>query len=216
MHSEKTVHILYTKISSELPEQLYKKYLDFLPEDLQNKNLRYRKWQDGTAHLLGKILLIKGFQQLGYDDVELGDLSYNQYGRPQLYDNIDFNISHSGEYIICAIGQDLKLGVDIEQIKPVDFNDFRDLMTSEQWHIIENSEEPFKTFFTFWTIKESIIKADSRGLSIPLKEIYINDNTAFYEKTWYLKELSLDQAYCAHLAIDVETYYLNLQYYDIE
>ena len=212
MIPEKIVYVLYTRICSELPEQVYKKHFDLLPETLQQKNRRYKKWQDRTAHLVGKILLVKGIEMFGYDFTELDKLSYNDYGRPHLYENIDFNISHSGQYIICAIGQDVQLGIDIEEVKPVDFSDFEDYMTAEQWRIIKDSSNPFKTFFKFWTIKESIIKADARGLSIPLNDILIENNRAFYEKTWYLQELIIDGAYSAHLATNIETYDLNIEY----
>ncbi|MDR2383938.1 MAG: 4'-phosphopantetheinyl transferase superfamily protein [Prevotellaceae bacterium] len=32
---------------------------------------------------------------------------------------------------------------------------------------------PFFTFYDYWTIKESVIKAEGRGLSIPLKNIFV-------------------------------------------
>lgn len=204
MLEQKTVHILYTKIPRDLPAEIYKKHLVYLPEALQAQYFRYRRWQDRAANLFSKILLIRGLQNFGLDYTSLENLKYTEFGRPYLPGNIDFNISHSGQYVLCAVAQELKLGIDIEEIKQVDFSEFDDLMTAEQWQVIRNSKNPLKEFFRFWAIKESIIKADGRGLSVPLKEIVIAGNTAYYESNWYLKRLELDENYCAHLAVSIE------------
>src|ERR1044072_4992363 len=139
-----------------------------MPEPLQEKNLKYLRWQDRHAHLFGKMLLGEALQKFGLDSTCLHTLQYNEYDRPYIPGDIDFNISHAGEYVLCAIGRNVRLGIDIEKIHAVDFSDFENVMTDEQWKIIKNNDNPLKTFFSYWAIKESVIKADSRGLSIPL------------------------------------------------
>lgn len=215
MAEKKQVYILYTKISKELPEDVYKRCLIFLPDSLRDKHFRYRRWQDRAADLYGKILLIRGLQKFGFDYSSLENLNYTDHGRPHLTGSVDFNISHSGDYIVCAIGNEIKLGVDIEEIKPVDFSDFENLMTEEQWRLIKTASNPIKTFFKYWAIKESIIKADGRGLSIPLNDILITDEMAYYETRWYLKELDIDANYCANLASNIEKQEINLEYIDL-
>ena len=215
MFEKKLVHILYTRIPKELPEEVYKKNLIFLPESLRDQHFRYRRWKDRVANLYSKILLIKGLQKFGFDYSSLENLYYTQHGRPHLPGQIDFNISHSGDFILCAIADDIKLGIDIEEIKAVDFSDFENLMTTEQWKSIKSSGNPLKAFFKFWAIKESIIKADGRGLSVPLNDIIISEHMAFYENRWYLKELDINENYCANLALNHENLTLNIEYIDI-
>lgn len=215
MQEEKSIHILYTKISDELLEDDYKNYLIFLPESLRAQHFRYRRWQDRRANLFSKILLIKGLQRFGFDYNILEQLNYNQYGRPNLAGDVDFNISHSGDYVLCGVGKGIQIGIDIEEIKPVDFSDFENLMTSDQWRTIHTSEDPQKSFFRFWAIKESIIKADGRGLAMPLNEIVITDNVAFYERKWYIKELAIDEGYCAYLAYNIENTFITKEYFDL-
>ncbi|MBC7828701.1 MAG: 4'-phosphopantetheinyl transferase superfamily protein [Chitinophagaceae bacterium] len=215
MVGKKLIHILYTRIPADLPEDVYKKSLIFLPEPLRDKYFRYRQWKDRAANLFSKILLINGLQKFGFDYSALEHLQYNQWGRPYLTGHVDFNIAHSGDFILCALGDNIKLGIDIEQIKPVDFSDFENLMTSVQWNIIKSSGNPLQTFFRFWAIKESIIKADGRGLSVPLNEIVINEKKGFYETSWHLQELDLDQHYCASLACNVENPLLSIEFIDI-
>ncbi len=88
-------------------------------------------------------------------------------------------------------------------------------MTAEQWVMIRNSSNPLKSFFKFWAIKESIIKADGRGLSVPLNNILITNHIAYYENKWYLKELAIHENYCANLASSLENPAINMEYIDI-
>jgi len=74
-------------------------------------------------------------------------------------------------------------------------------MTSKQWGLINNSSEPYNTFYRFWSIKESVIKADGRGLSIPLDELEIENNTVNYDgRLWYVTELNLASRYAVAMA----------------
>ena len=215
MAGQKHIHLLYTKIPEDLPAAIYDKHLILLPDVLKDKYFRYRRWQDRAANLFSKMLLIRGLRHFGFDHRALEDLDYTDHGRPYLKGNVDFNISHSGDYILCGVGEGLRLGVDIEQVKEVEFSEFESLMTPRQWQQIKNAGNPFKEFFRFWAIKESIIKADGRGLYVPLKEIIISDNTAYYQKKWFLKELSIDEHYCACLASNQEDPSITLELIDL-
>lgn len=190
-------------------------YLNQLPVSLQAKNAKYRRWKDKHLHLFGKLLLLEGLRNIGYTDEILNKIDYNHYSRPFINEDIDFNISHSGEYVLCAIGKKIRLGVDVEEIKHINFDDFDQVMTHRQWLDIKQSEDPERFFFKYWTIKESVIKADSRGLSIPLLDIHVNDNKVCYDnKTWYLKELNLDERYSTYLATDIENALFKLELVD--
>ena len=133
MTDQKQIYILYAKIPEHVEEEVYKKCLVFLPDSLRDKHFRFRRWQDRAANLFSKILLIKALARFGYDHQSLDQLRYNEYGRPFLPGSVDFNISHSGHYIICAAADNIRVGIDIEEIKEVDFSDFENLMTKEQW-----------------------------------------------------------------------------------
>lgn len=213
------IKIAYALITSELPNDLYNELLGKLPLSLQEKNARFFRWQDRHANLLGKILLKELLMKLGYDVNCLNNLLYDRNNRPYIHTNIDFNISHSGEYVLCAIADEgLRIGIDIEKIKTVDFNYFQNSMSFKQQEEILTSHNPIKKFFKFWTFKESVIKADGRGLSIPLKNIYFQDNVGCYEdKKWFLRELDIDSNYCACIATNVycEISDIDLQYKNI-
>src|SRR5688572_25149287 len=108
-------------INEQLSASSYGAYLQRLPAVLREKNLRFVRWQDRQANLIGNILLIESLRRFGFGGDSLERLKYNEYGRPYISEEIDFNISHSGEYVLCVAGKGIRLGVDIERIRPVDF-----------------------------------------------------------------------------------------------
>lgn len=153
--------------------------------------------------MLSLILLLEGMQEMDCEN-SLADLSYSPYGKPYLPD-IEFNISHSADLVICALGKQRKLGVDVERIRPVDFSHFGNIFTTQQWNDIYQSEDPYRSFFSYWTKIESVAKADGRGLSIPLPLVQIKEEGVYHETVfWYLKELELDPSYSAYLCSDCE------------
>jgi 4'-phosphopantetheinyl transferase len=214
------IYIYFTRFNQALSARLWKYYIDFLPEVQKKINARFIRWQDRHSHLFGKYLLVKAFDLLGYEKEELSNLKYNKYNRPYLNEKIDFNISHSGEYVVCVIGENIKVGIDIEEIREIQFDDFKKVMTKQQLQDIYTAHNPIKTFFKFWTIKESVIKADNRGLSIPLLDLHVKDNTVKYDnQIWYLNQLEIDENYCACLAtnkkhIKIRTY--NIDFFNKE
>jgi 4'-phosphopantetheinyl transferase len=199
--------IFYTRLPPDNMEGRFNELLELLPPLLREKNLRYKFWQDRWRNLMGKLLLLDALTSFQLPGGLLETLDYTYHGRPFFKDlpGVDFNISHSGDYVICVLATGITIGIDIEEIKPCDLSDFTNTMNEAQWHIIHNSPEPFRQFFTYWAIKESIIKADSRGMSLPLMDIHIEPGKAVCDnKQWFLYPLMIDENYCASLSADRE------------
>lgn len=69
------------------------------------------------AELLVRYLL---WTQYGMDAQKL-TVCYSKCGKPYFENSkIHFNLSHSGEWVVCAMG-DSEMGVDVEAIRPMDF-----------------------------------------------------------------------------------------------
>jgi len=196
----KSIEVYCAHFPTELPERLYNAYLSCLPKTLRETNQRYRRWQDRHAHLLGKLLLIEGLRRYGLGSEIFGQLLYTQHDKPYLDSDIDFNISHSGHYVLCAVGKDLRLGVDIEEVSPIDLENFEAVMSAEQWHSIRAASNVLQKFYEHWTIKESIIKADGRGVTIPLKDLRWKAGVSMYEGvSWNIQSIPVADGYVAHL-----------------
>jgi 4'-phosphopantetheinyl transferase len=195
------IHVIWTKLPNEYPCVQVEKYFNMLPPPMQERSLAYLRWQDKYAYILGKALLVNLLELFEQDHSYLNFVSYNKFGRPFFSCGIDFNISHSNEYIVCAIGKGIRLGIDVQFVKEIDLKNFETVMTEDQWKVIKRSTSPVKTFFSYWTIKESVIKADGRGLGIPLQDIHVHDKQVHYdEKSWHIYEFDFDQNYCLCLA----------------
>ena len=195
---------LYIKIERQLAASRFEALLKPMPADIRQKARRYLHWQDAHACLFGKLLLIEGLNRLGQDGPTLiHQLQYTSFGRPFLPGKIDFNISHSGEYIVCALSNQCRVGIDIEKIRPVNLPDFHSQMTDAEWATVNKSADPLLAFYYYWTRKEAAIKAHGHGLSLPLKEVVIGEGEIIMEGVaWPLYEIELADGYICHLVMD--------------
>ena len=196
------VDVLFIENNSPLTQTELHLLTEDIPVTMIEKSKRFKRWQDAQAYLFGRFLLVEGLRKYGFSKSVLHEIQYTKYSRPYLNDEIDFNISHSGKFVVCVIGKSLNLGIDIEEIRVVDINDFVDQFTSNEWRKIEGADDQYYEFFNNWTIKEAVIKADGRGLNIPLKNIVIGDHAKVDGKDWFIHRIHLDQGYITHLVAD--------------
>jgi 4'-phosphopantetheinyl transferase len=107
--------------------------------------------------------------------VRAEDLSFLEDGqtKPRLREAAgwDFNISHAGEYVICAVARG-PVGVDIELIRPVREMESiigRYFHADERaaWLALEPSLRE-EAFFVLWCAREAAMKCTGRGLAAGL------------------------------------------------
>lgn len=210
------IEVFFTHYHKEFPSKLWDKYFQRMPKRIQDRISRLVRWQDKQSGLLGKILLLEGLRKHGFPPDYLKNLSYTEYNKPFLGNSIDFNISHSEEYVVCAMAVKGKVGIDIEKIRPIELFDFKDQMTFEQWKAIEQSPDQFEKFYELWTIKESVIKGDGRGLSVPLLDIHINNNIIILNNNkWYVRKIEISPYYYCHVATDIENIEIEITEFEI-
>ncbi|WP_298427791.1 4'-phosphopantetheinyl transferase superfamily protein [uncultured Kordia sp.] len=192
------IHILWCKI--DLTQDFFP-YLKKIPKSLQNDILRYRRTEDQWSKLLGKLLLVYGMKSLGYKEIDLNEIEYTVHNRPYLDEKPDFNISHSGTYVVCAFSNTQAIGVDIEEIKNIDLKDFKHILSQKEWSNVINAHNSLQQFYSYWTGKESLLKADGRGITVELDKVNIqNTHGTFENKEWFLQEINFNPAYAAHIA----------------
>jgi len=207
------VKILFTEIQNKLSDHDFFKYLGLLPYSHQQKILKYKRWEDSHASLAGKLLLKKGLSSLGREN-DLQKIRVTSYGRPFVEGAVDFNISHSGRYVVCAFSKTGRIGIDIEEVKPVLLENFKSICTDTEWEQIQFSEDRNLEFFLLWTMKESTVKAIGRGLSIPLKDIEIIKNVVQIEGGWYLQRVDLAKNYICYISTDRKEFTLEIEKVD--
>jgi len=100
--------------------------------------------------------------------------AYSPYGKPSLPNDpsVSFNVSHSGDWAICALALNRCIGVDIELIR----RDLAEESIAERFFSPREvadlrslpAEQQPPAFFRCWTRKEAFVKARGEGLSLPL------------------------------------------------
>jgi 4'-phosphopantetheinyl transferase len=105
-------------------------------------------------------------------------LARDALGRPALgrpHDRIDVNWSHSGEGLLMARGRDVRIGADLERLRPrpraLELAR-RFFAADEAAQLAALSPEPRERAFTsLWCAKEAVLKAHGQGLSFGLHRL---------------------------------------------
>jgi len=147
---------------------------------------------------------------------------YHASGKPQLAADqnpraLQFNVSHSANMALIAVGSDHRLGVDLERIRgDVDTSSLAERFFSlrERAELHALSEQlRVAGFFACWTRKEAFLKATGHGLSFPLTDFSVTTHpnqdpelreikgNAEAAKQWSLRDLIVE-GFRATLALD--------------
>jgi 4'-phosphopantetheinyl transferase len=189
-----------TEVVERLSANVFHSYLLLLDEHDQTKIKRFINWRDAHLSLFGRLLLIEGLTQQGYGPDKVKRIDHTHYHRPFFKDGPDFSISHAGRFVICVIA-DEKVGIDIEEIRPIDIGNFKSQWTEAEWKRIMEDCEPLRQFYRYWTRKEAIIKADGRGMRLPLHTFDVSATPVrIDDDAWFLTEINLNDGYCCSLA----------------
>jgi 4'-phosphopantetheinyl transferase len=145
--------------------------------------------------------------------------SINPYGKPALVDhNLEFNLSHSGDFALIAITDGRRVGIDIEQIRQGISSQVIAQQYFSKAEVAELQALPLEqrknAFFTCWTRKEAYIKAHGLGLSLPLESFDVSlspSEPAMLRATrpdpheaarWTLLSLEVDPRYGSAVAVE--------------
>ncbi|MDO3626082.1 4'-phosphopantetheinyl transferase superfamily protein [Mucilaginibacter sp. BT774] len=190
----------FTEIKHRWSDHELADKLALLPESLQHQALRKRQWIDKQLSVCGKLLLLELLKEYNSKN-SLADLKYNEYQRPCFDCRPDFNIAHSGNIVICAMTDEGQIGIDIEQINKLDFNDFTDFFTANEWHFINDHANKFDGFYNFWTRKEAALKAIGSGFHTPLNSVDVSGEELTYDGiTYQITPMDVHPDYKCHIA----------------
>jgi 4'-phosphopantetheinyl transferase len=97
------------------------------------------------------------------------------YGKPQIECDsgtqpIHFNLTHSASIAALAVSRDYDLGIDLEQVQPIDPEIANDHFSPSELLTL-NSLPPalwLSGFYRCWTSKEALLKGEGMGLNLPL------------------------------------------------
>lgn len=148
---------------------------------------------------------------------------YTSNGKPFLMNptggnQLNFNLSHSGQLVVYVFTLNRRVGVDIEQlrfiseIEQIAVSNFSREEYLELLEVVESAQ--LKAFFNCWTRKEAFIKAIGDGISFPLDQFTVSlkpgepaqilnvHGSKKEAASWSMFELPLVDDYAAALAVE--------------
>lgn len=176
-------------------------WLQQLSEQKRSSVLRLVHMKNRLTSLIGLQLLDSCAQVDGVEGFNLCDVQYPEAGKPfWKHDNIfyDFNISHSGNFILVAASRSLKVGVDVEEIRELNRLNFKMVLSEDE---LEKIQQTPASFFELWSKKEAVVKAANTAGLARMRDVKLNQQIATLDDTqWHLKNISLDDSYAINLA----------------
>ncbi|HVX51961.1 MAG TPA: 4'-phosphopantetheinyl transferase superfamily protein [Chitinophagaceae bacterium] len=184
---------------------LLKNCLAGLPAGEAERIMRITSLPHRSLAVAGKLLLVNALRAHNIiKEYKLPALSYTAHKRPFIKNMpFDFNISHSGNAAVCALSLNGKIGIDIEQVKPVDTNMFDNVFTPGELAGITTDANTLLAFYKLWTAKEATIKAEGTGFYSDARLVKINNNKGITRnRQWNLFPVEVNNDYVATVAVN--------------
>ena len=171
----------------DLTDFEYYKWYSLMSEDKQRRVDRLRLEDDKKRTVFGEMLARKAISEWCRVTPESITFGIKEHGKPYAKDlAVEFNISHSGDIVVCAV-DDKPIGIDIEQIRPIDLIVAKRICTDEELLYLFGhtpTEQDFtytpdteilNRFFELWTAKEAYGKCLGIGILQP-RDIHDTNN----------------------------------------
>lgn len=135
-----------------------------LPDEFIKRAESYVKEKDQLFSLLGKLLVAYSYRLMYNAGIDWSKADFSDWSKKPKYDgDFYFNISHSGTIVACAFSNE-DVGLDIQQINPIDGLDYKSVLTEVEYDNVQKSKNQLKSFWEYWTLKEATLKLTGEGL----------------------------------------------------
>ena len=176
--------------------------------------LGYGNKEVALRRLLGEALVrfaLKKYWNLTSEDYRI---DRGEKGKPFIVgvENVFFNISHSGDYVVCAVS-DREIGIDIEKRVKARMEVAGRFFHGEEVAQLKMLEEDKQDqlFFNYWSVKESFLKYIGTGLTRPLNSFIVSfsggDVFLFEGENklpLYVYACPVDDGYACHVCCEYE------------
>lgn len=191
--------VLKTSYKNPFESKKWNTLINILSVDLRNEVEKYVRWEDQHNTLIGKLLVYTAHNIIKNEELKFENYKRDKTNKPFIQGStLNFNISHSGKTVICAISKyNIHLGIDIEEIKNIDVKGFNNVFHQNEFNVIMQTNS-IDLFYKYWTRKEAYTKAIGRGITIPLSSIDTTKNMiSVNNNSYYLKSYKTNEYYCS-------------------
>lgn len=211
----------------DLPSHAVTRLHQALSADEQGRARKYRFADDARRFIAARGALrtiLAAYTGLSPEAVKF---DYSSSGKPRLAVEpsspagcLSFNLSHSGEFALYAIGLERRIGVDVELVRPqvAEERIAEHFFSPQEVDALRHlpPDEQVQAFFRCWTRKEAYIKGRGEGLAIPLNRFSVSlrpgEPAALLEPGdageesahWSLHAVNVAPGYEAAVAVDEE------------
>lgn len=189
------VTVYYKKVFSYLEEEAFFLQIEKVSEDRRKKILRLKNEKVKLRSLAAGTLLQYALCEktgLSYEAAKPFSVGCGENGKPYLteYPEVHFNLSHSGDYVCCAVS-DEPVGVDLQRKAAGQEGLAERFFTPAERRMLSGCGELERRelFFRMWSIKESYLKLTGEGLSGGLSS---------FEILWQEKAIARGNKIAAH------------------
>ena len=190
--------IYVADINNIIDKEAFDYWYNQMPSRRQAKIDAYKPQKSKLLSLAAGILVKKALENEGILNYEFREGSA---GKPYIigYDNVFFNLSHSGEKAIIAVS-DGEVGIDIEKNKDFNRSLAEFVFDENERAIVESlSDDKSKLYTALWTAKESIMKFYGKGISMEPKKIHLDIDSECNIKIRHVEgEYDFDKLYLLH------------------
>lgn len=211
----------------ELSDAEFENALSKVDSGQRERIMRYRFMEDRKRGLVG-VLLSKYAISKAFG-IPANEIIFekNKYGKPHVVgrSGVHYNISHSGDYVVCAVGES-PVGIDVQEIKDGSLDVADRFFSKEEKEVLAMTGEEVRRdlFCEMWSLKEAYIKCIGLGLSKPLDEFGVVKKDGEYRlivngewsKDYHFHKYDIDEKYslcvCSQEAgFPTETEYVKLE-----
>lgn len=185
------IHLYIASIEKLMDEKIYFEKLSHISAERCEKIHACKMQKDKNRSLAAGLLVEYAwttYLRENGEKMEPLQIIVGQNGKPVCGNREDFyfNLSHSGEYVICAVSRDA-VGADIQQVKEVQLNIAKRFFLPGECEALERSDDPNQLFCQMWAMKESYVKYTGKGIKQRLDSFSVN------AKTGMIKDMALQK-----------------------
>jgi 4'-phosphopantetheinyl transferase len=212
------------RIALEVHDLLLARLREYLADDERQRADRFHFEKDRRHFIAARgalRVLLSGYLACRPEEVRF---AYSHYGKPRLAheDNgtdLRFNLTHSHGLALLATTRGQDIGIDVERLRDMerDGEPLADRFFSPREAATLRSLPPElrrEAFFHCWTRKEAYIKANGKGLSLPLDQFDVTlrpgepaallatQHDPDEARRWSMHSLSVGEGYVGALAVE--------------
>ena len=205
-----------------LPESLSRVLLKGMSRAELRRYEAYKSKISATQFLCGRILLrdlLVSYYECAADQIEVScqeNVKPVAECRASVLPTPQFNLSHSGAWVVLGAHRDTPVGIDIECVDQLEINTLcamDDLFTQNEREYLARSIDrntKAELFYQIWRCKEAVMKATGLGFGLAPNSFEVLNQEGEFESIvhvehtdWHLKQMNLRDGLACAVAVGI-------------